>query len=324
MKNILKSSLLIVSGIILIFIVMLYFGLNEIISQLSSMDFFLFSIAILVQIIFFVLLAIRLRVLAGKYPPLSFIKALKVSVIGSAVSFLTPLARIGGEPVKIGMLKSDFGVSKSAAIVVLDLFAEVLSLYIIIAISIIYILATQMFPFAVMMPFIIAFAVSFILIVLFMCVSHNLNLLRKFVNFFIRLISKFRKIENKDYAELFFKYTKIMTYSKKTMLATAVVSALIRIFEFLRIWIVFLALHFNAPFWVILLAWSLILLLSMIPWLPGGLGLIEVGGVSAFVLFGIPVATAAGAMIVDRFISLWLVIFAGLIWMSRTKITKDG
>ena len=92
-----------------------------------------------------------------------------------------------------------------------------------------------------------------------------------------------------------------------------------KIVEFLRTWVIFLALGVVLPFEIVIFVWSIIMILSLVPWLPGNLGLIEAGGASAYILFGVASAVAVSGILIERLMSLWLMMGIGLmiIWLSK-------
>ena len=60
--------------------------------------------------------------------------------------------------------------------------------------------------------------------------------------------------------------------------------------------------------------------LFLVPWLPGNLGLIEFGTAGALTLLGVTGTAAAGGVLLDRFISFWLVLVIGLAFASHSGL----
>ena len=71
-----------------------------------------------------------------------------------------------------------------------------------------------------------------------------------------------------------------------------------------------------------MIIWAVLLILSMIPWLPGGLGLVEFGGIYVFIMFGIQKGVAASGMFIDRFISFWFIVLLGAVLFVINRVKK--
>ncbi len=313
-----------VVGIILIFVVMNLFGFEQISTQLMKTDIELFLIAVVIQVIIMMLFGMRMKIIAGSYPPLEYFKALKVVIVGNVVSMITPVLRVGGEPIKINILKPIYGLSKSIAIVTIDTFSEIISFYGVVLVTMIFIVFGNILPFGMVSQFIFLFAISFFILtaVLFMC--FNEKMLRRMTCLVKRIISRFRKMEKSsiDYVARFKKYIGLLTRNRNRLYAVVVITIVLRTLEILRMWIIFLALGYEIQFSILIFAWTFILLLSLIPWLPGGLGLIEAGGASIFTLFSIDISMGASVMILDRLVSFWFVLIPSMMYISITARGK--
>jgi len=96
--------------------------------------FFLFSFA------GFLLLTWRAKIILNAYKKkISFFLLLKQLIAGYAISYITPVARLGGEPVRIYMLKKEAGIDykTASASILMDKFVEIIGLIIFIIIGII-------------------------------------------------------------------------------------------------------------------------------------------------------------------------------------------
>ncbi len=325
MRPVLLNIMVFGLGIAMILGVMFFFGFDAIVAQLMSVNAGVFALAVGVQALILALTALRLKLIAGSYPPLGFLKSMEVSLVGYVVNMITPFLRLGGEPVKMGMLKPIYGFSKSAAIITVDTFSELLSFYGVIMMAMAGALLWQVLPFSILFPFLVMFAFSAVLLTCFLAVCMNEKALRKVVGAIKRIVLRFKKIDDIDYVSRLKKSIKMLAKDRKMLLGVVIVTALLRMLEIVRMWLVFHALGMNVSFLMLVFAWSFILLVGMIPWLPGGLGLVEAGGVSAFMLFGIGASAAAGAMILDRLVSFWLVLIPGVMYISlvaRDKIKE--
>jgi hypothetical protein len=88
-------------------------------------------------------------------------------------------------------------------------------------------------------------------------------------------------------------------------------SALIWGLEFLRIWLVLSALGLSASFHVVVLGDMTLLFASMIPFTPGGIGLVEFSMATVFSSLGVPHGIAISAALMERCFSYLLATLLG-------------
>lgn len=321
-----------------------FMGLPEILSVIANADHVCIILSFLMQVAALLLLGMKLDAItkgqgnlrlvkgrwsAGSYTGIGFWNAFRANMSGVLASFLTPVARIGGEPVKIMALrKSGISVAASTAIVATDSFTEVFSYYVIVMASIAFILITGTLSFAMMIPFILIFMISSALLVLFFVMCFNFSILTKVVGmvkaFVARMPRRFSRADDgrDDYAWGFYDTFTLMMTNKPFMIRIFAVSFLVKLLEFLRMYFLFVAFGYDVSFVTIILAWSIMLLVGMIPATPGGLGFVEAGGTYAYVIFGIAKPVAGAVVVIDRLISFWFVIFIGFLVVFHEKIEK--
>ena len=317
-------------GIAVIFSFFYYLGLPEILAVITNADFRFIGLSFLTEALILLLLAFKLQTVvngqgrmkmikgswsAGTFKGIKFAELFKTTIAGLMVSFITPVARLGGEPVKIMVLrKNGIGTATSTAIIAVDTFTELFSYYIIVMLSIIFILQTGKLPYAVVYPFITLLVLSTAVLIIFFIMCFNYSLLKKFVvlgRWVTRRFSKSDMSKKKDYAWIFYDLFRLMFTNKLFMLRVFAISFIVKVLEFLRMYFLFKAFFYDVSFVTIILAWSIMLLVGMIPLLPGGLGIVEAGGVYAYIMLGVTKPVAGAVMALDRLFSFWFVIFLG-------------
>lgn len=123
-------------------------------------------------------------------------------------------------------------------------------------------------------------------------------------------------------------YTTIDTPKKGLQIGG--LTALIWAMDVFRFHLIFLSLGYQAPLGVLLLASSLPVVMGLIPFLPGGLVIVEGSLLAMFVAYGIPLETAVAVTIIERGISYLLssivggVAFSFMGWRSTRYQSVQG
>jgi uncharacterized protein (TIRG00374 family) len=316
----LKHVLLFAAGIILTIIVVSFFGLAETVAVMLRANVFYLLFALILQLAVQGLVSLRFYMLARQKSYIKFSHAFSIQQTGNFVSVLTPIAKIGGEPLKIYMLRQFSGTSKASSVVAVDTFLEIIS-------SIIVVFVTFLLFLPQLGPSLAWMFIAFLLVAL-MITGAVLKLLltpswmTKIVDWFVSRISRFQNVKKKDYTKLFYDAFVLTIKDRNLMITGFGLSFITKILEITRIYVVFLALGIAVPANIAVVAWSVILVMLMIPWLPGSLGLVEFGAASAFMYFGIASSVAASAIVLDRLISLWFVLFIGAVCIYFAR--KNG
>lgn len=305
-------------GVALIAVVLSFFGLSEIAGTLVRADLRFVAAAVAIEVAFLLLLALRLKVISHRYKSLPMRQAFQINTAGIFVGLLSPLARIGGEPVKIYMMKDRIGATKSTAIVAIDTLVELFSLYIVVVAA--AAILSGKIPSGLFSALSVFLFLSIYASVVFLKICTSERWLSDFLRWFARF-ERFSKLLEKNYASMFHQSFSVLVSDKKMLVTSFFISMLTKTLEFLRIWVILLAMGQHVPLDLVVLFWAFLLVLSAIPFLPGGLGLIEGGGTLALVWIGIEKATAASAILLERFVAYWLVLLIGLAIVWRSKYT---
>lgn len=315
------TTVLFAIGIVLIAFVLAFFGLKDVVSVITTARIDYIALAVALQIAILLLLALRLVVLSRKSGSLGFMEAFKISMSGMAVSLITPIAKIGGEPLKIYLLKKNkFKGSHATAVIAVDTLAELASSLFVV--FLVFVFFARDIPAVLASSFVIFLVVIAALIALLLKLLLNPRWMRRLVNWTTRRISRFAHVKKKDYAELFYNAFKVLIKDRKLVAGAFGLSFVTKIIEFARMWLVFAAISVFLPADVIVIVWSVILILYLVPWLPGSLGLVEFFGAGTLVFFGVASSAAAGGLLLDRFISYWFVLILGLVIASSMPLPK--
>ena len=306
----LKRIIVFVAGILLTLAVLNHFGLQETITVLAGTRLHLIVLAIALQLVVLALLVLRIKILAYGKGYLSFLQATRITFSGMFVSMITPIAKFGGEPLKMYMLRRNIGSSNASAAITIESIMEMLS-------SIAVVAAVMLLFFNDIPP---GFILTFLLFLLVTCLITGIVLkilltprwLRKIITWFGTRIARLLEAKARDYGDMFTTTFYDMLKNRKVILGTFFVSVIMKVIEVMRLWIIFLALNTFLPFKTVFIVWTIILILLFIPWLPGSLGFIEFSGIAAFIAFGLVSSVAASAMILDRLLTFWMPLFIGL------------
>jgi uncharacterized protein (TIRG00374 family) len=314
-----KRFLLFLAGIVLVFFVMSLFDLPAVVRAVASANPLYIAAAAGLQLTALVIQAARARIIGGF--PLGMGKAFRASTSGNFVSLVTPVAKIGGEPLKIYILRNSYGNTKATAVIAVDNLAELLANIIVIVVAVLFFAPT-------IAPQLTTIFAAFIVIVLLilagvMKLMLTPSWLKRIVDWFLNRISKYQNVKRRDYARMFYEAFAILL-KRKGMMATAVfVSVVIKFIEFGVLWLAFSSIGIALPWREVVILWSIIVVFLFIPWLPGSLGLVEFGATSALVIFGLSSTTAASGILISRFISLWFVLFMGVLALYWAKFMGE-
>ncbi len=299
-------------GIPLFFGVIFFFGGIKILTVLLSVNPYYFFGAVLVQVFIILLYTLRLKLIVSEQGyNIGFGRILKILSAGMAINQLTPIVKAAGEPVKMHYLsKSGMPGTKAGAAVVVEISSDLISFYVFFILSILFL----SFEKYISHDFLYAGGLISILFIAGIVLSFKFMLNEdKLERFLGRFIFKYFKADAKLSTKVFTSSLRHLFTRRKLGFKIFSISFLCRFLDITRVYLLFEALHFSSPLTFALVMWVVEFMFSMIPWLPGGLGLVEGGTIPFLMLLNISASVSSSLLLLDRFITFWLVILIGAI-----------
>ncbi|QQG39836.1 MAG: flippase-like domain-containing protein [Candidatus Aenigmatarchaeota archaeon] len=237
--------------------------------------------------------------------------------VGMAVNGVTPLAKFAGEPVRAYLLKRECGVPMRVGLATV---AAELSVDALVSLTAMFVaVATAAFVIGVETSLLALMIAGLVAATVVIGVFVSLAAHTRFAHGSLKwLSSRSTNVRSRvhDLRTRIVKFQKVFkeSLSDPRALSIAVATTLAqRFFDMLRFALVLAAVGANVGLPVIVVVLGVSLLLSTVPSTPGGLGLMEGGMIGALVLLGVPLHAAAAAVIIERLISYWIPLAAGLV-----------
>ncbi len=314
-KKKLKIGLSIVFGIILIGIILWKYPFGDVISTFTNFTPKLVFFYLFISFLIMYLLTLRWKiVLKGLGYNVPLHKLFAYRLVGYGVSYITPTAKVGGEPVRAALMKREgFTFREALSSVTIDKTLELsLSLlFFIIGVFFVvldYALPTGFLIFLVSLAIIIAFFVwKFYSRILrgkpvFTQAFRFLRLDR--IKFFSRYQRKLRKFE-KPIIDFY-------DFKKKEFVIASIIGVISLLLSILEYKILLTMLGLETSLGVTFLVLSIVGIAFLIP-LPMALGSLEALQASLFSVLGLPIASGIGVAVITRSRDLiWVLISAGI------------
>ncbi|MBL7206841.1 MAG: flippase-like domain-containing protein [Candidatus Aenigmarchaeota archaeon] len=251
----------------------------------------------------------------------SFLKCLKVLVSGIFIANLTPGKT--GEPVRSLLLKNETGDSLSVTLPSI-FFERVFDILSMIAISLIGLVFITAMIGEIYFWFSIAIGAYVILFLIIIFIASSESRTKRFIGWgcsVFSFIPKIREIGNRldDFSPNF--HNSFRTYKNfRVTLVAIFYSFIIWILEGIVLYIASLALGLNITLLSAVAIISIATLISVITFLPGGIGsseIIMVLLISSIFAFSLPEITTA--VLLARILAFWMYAFFGIIFMNLLK-----
>jgi len=312
------------AGIALTLLFIQFVGYSEFIALIKSSDPFYLGLALFFQIINLFFESYKWKpILESLKPNISMKNVFIATMVGIFFNNITPGARTGGEPMKTFIISKEEELSPIETVfatVTVDRIIESLPFFVLAILSVMYVnlFFTVRWSVIVILSFIIVAYIAVLLVASYICFNKNAG--EKFVFNILRIIGKFSK-RIKKYEDLalsmvenFHSQFQLILKSKNNLYKSIGASMVMWACWLLRTYFVFLALGkpLNPVF--VALVTTVSLLMGLIPFLPGGIGIVEVTMSVLYASLKVGKNVAVTATILDRVISFWFVlVFAGIV-----------
>ena len=321
-----KNVILFISGTIIIFLLSYFVGIEDLITSLKRIPplvligLFLMQIATMVMLCF-----ISYKLIKKIIPDLNFKSMWNIHLIVTFVENVTPGAKIGGEFIKIYLLKKDYALEYSKLIIagVVQKFITMTPFIFLSAICLLYLSKVEGATHFIKISMYVSGALIsmigiFILIIIF---SNSIKNQR----FFLTHINSECAIEKNTYFKnMPFLEKKIESISKISTITKSFgtineiifllsIAFIIWILYPIKIYIIAHFLGFDIGFISLTVAVFIAFLIGTIPLFPGGLGTFEATMAGILTLFGLPLENGIILALISRTVTFWFPIAFTLI-----------
>lgn len=295
--------------------ILYYVGFNETVGVMLSVQPVYLLLLILLQLFTMFLSAVKWR-LVLRQVKVSFKNLLAATFVAYFINNITPIGMAGGEPVKAYLLSKKEGIAseKVFSSVVVDLFLEIIPIFLLSSIAIFLILTNGI---SMEIALIIVAASFFLLFffVLSLTLAINKEYSMKIIGMLLRCFSRIPYMKHRaekilsEIEDIYGKFNKAM---KEQMLDNYIlffgtgISVIVWALRLLRVYIIFLAIGINIPLATLVIVQAFAIVVTFIPISPGALGIWEGTNIALFSLLGassgVTAVLATTVTMIDRLI----------------------
>lgn len=318
-----KVGALLLVGVVILIAMVLFIGPDQILTSLKTANINYVILAIIIQFIIIWLWNTRWSIICNSLDiPHKQLPLFAMTIVGLAINDLTPSGRSGGEPVRAYLLSktSSTEFKQTFATVMADKLCDTFPFMALAIFAISYLmmylhLSTALFTLLLVALCIFVAALIFIV---FICINETFGI--KTIQWVFRQLRKITSRDLDKYEDtattslIGFQRSLIYLMNDKRLLVIAtIISFVVWFLELLRVYVVFMAFGVSVSLGMIASVFLVSTLIGVIPILPGGLGSIDGVMILLYSLAGISASVSTAATLVERMISLWMVIIIGVI-----------
>jgi uncharacterized protein (TIRG00374 family) len=321
-------------GILLLVFLMKKIPFEQIIEQFRQASFFAVIGFITISIIMMLLQTMRWQVITkSEGMKIPFLNLLSYKIVGFGISFITPAAKVGGEPIRAGLMKKH-GVSfhKGLSTIIIDKLMDFSTIGLLFGIAVILAVTTMDFPVTIklMMGSIALFFAGLIAYIYYQLLHKKNFLLRLFKRLRLNKIKSLTNVEEKlvEFEETIRSF---YIHKKKAFMKIVLLSVLNWLSMFIEYKFAILifgisSISFSAIFLII----TMMGIAYLFP-IPLALGVLEAGQVSTFNALDLNPLAGFGLSMIIRFRDLaWtfvafaILAFYGFSLSKAFKKTVEG
>lgn len=318
-----KVVALLAVGVIFLLLMVMLVGPGQIWDALKTANIYYVILAIIIQFVIIWLWNTRWSIICKSLDiPHKQMPLFAMTIVGLAINDLTPSGRSGGEPIRAYLLSRSSSVEfkKTFATVMADKLCDTFPFMVLAIFAISYLmfylhLSTALF--SLLMIALVVFIIALIFII-FICINESFGI--KTIQWVFRQLRRFISRDLDKYEDIAttslvgFQSSLLYLMNDYKLLAWAsVISFVVWFLELLRVYVVFLAFGVHVSLGMIAAVFLVSTLIGIIPILPGGLGSIDGVMILLYSLAGVSTSISTAATLVERMISLWMVIIIGVI-----------
>ncbi len=315
-----KRATLFLISVILLALLFYSLDFDKFFEITSSISIGWFVMLVFIQLVTLFLMSARWYIVIRRYG-VSLLNVVQTSMIGFMVNNLTPMSLAGGEPIRAYVISKidNIKIEKAFATVFVDLF---ISLVPALAINLIAVILVFKNSLDVRLAWILAI-IGFIIIALFGAAlgiifskDHSLRAFNKILGVFARVsyLKKYVRQIEEQVEELFSSFhnsIRTTITDKTTLFYGILLSSFTWILTLLRVYFIFLAVGVPIDFEIVVIVYAVLVTVSLLPILPGALGMWEWIGTGMFHYFGVSLEAAAAIVVIDRILFYWIPIALG-------------
>lgn len=297
-----KRFTLFLLSIVFIAGILYYVGFDETVGVMLRIQPAYFLLLLALQLFTMCLSAVKWRLIL-RHVKVSFKNLLAATFVGYFINNITPIGLAGGEPVKAYLLskKERIAPEKAFSSVVVDLFLEIIPIFLLSSVAIFLIISNGI-SIEIAMVIIAASLVLLLLFILSLTLAINKEYSLKIIGVLLCSLSRLPYMKDRadklqsEVEEIYGKFNKAM---KEQMLDNYIlffgtcISVTVWCLRLLRVYIIFLAIGIKIPLSTLIIVQAFAIVVTFIPISPGALGIWEGTNIALFVLLGGPVGVTA-------------------------------
>ncbi len=309
-KEILKFLVLFITGIVILGIIVISVGIENIIISLNKMSIYYYGVVATLILAGSFTWALRWGVFVKEAKSDINKKDLfEMTLIGQAVNNLTPIVKMGGEAARVYLLKKNQKIKAKDgfASVASDLTMEFIIDLIIVISALVLLIIFFNPPTWIYAAILIFTIVSSLIVFVILEIYFNFTIIHRILIFITDHIKSIKTEES----EIIKKYDKFRKTFRKSLTNKRLLSKglglsfLRKVFDVMKYYILLAALGAPLNLTSIFIAVGLSIMLLLIPGIPGNIGIYEGGMIAVFSFMGVSSSIAFTAVFLDRLIWYW-------------------